>query len=76
MGNKEEYRQAYSALECMAIDLTGAMASAPHGSVAYYENRLKAINIAQELIKEKLGIEKDRCTGDWAYSPCDSRSHR
>ena len=76
MGNKEEYRQAYSALECMAIDLTDAMASAPHGSVAYYENRLKAINIAQELIKEKLSIGNDRCTGDWAYSPCDSKSRR
>ena len=72
MHSKEEY----SALECMAIDLTGAMASAPQGSIAYYENRLKAINIAQELIKEKLTADNDRCTGGWAYSPCDSISRR
>ena len=76
MHSKEEYRQAYSALECMAIDLTGTMASAPQASLAYYENRLKAINIAQELIKEKLTADNDHCTGGWAYSPCDSRSHR
>lgn len=76
MRSREEYRQAYSALECMAIDLTGAMASAPQGSIAYFQNRLKAINIAQELIKEKLTPDNDRCTGGWAYSPCDHRSRR
>ena len=76
MHSKEEYRQAYSALECMAIDLTGAMARAPQGSAVYFQNRLKAINVAQELIKEKLNADNDRAAERWAYSPCDSKSRR
>lgn len=76
MRSREEYRQAYSALECMAIDLTGAMTSAPQGSAVYFQNRLKAINIAQELIKEKFSVDENHNSDGWAYSPCDHRSRR
>lgn len=76
MRNTEEYRQAYSMLECMAIDLTGEMASASQGSVMYFQNRLNAIAVAQELLEEKLKADQNHCTGSWAYSPCDSRSRR
>lgn len=45
------YEEAYKVLECLAIDMTGAIASKPNKKISNYN---EAINIAQELLKDAM----------------------
>ena len=56
------YLQAISILECMAIDMTGAIADMPPINPMYdvISQRLDAINLAQKTMREKAGWIKEK----------------